>query len=272
MSAWRCSADGSSTGSHPAGERPVRARDASDPFAEARVRVVLFDVGGTLLRVEPSVGEVYAQAAAKHGFLVDTEKIERRFAIAWNESQERGRERGHVCSDEILREEWFRIVRRTFGDRVPEGRMQELFEDLYERFVTPAAWKVVPRAHETMSQLRARGVSIGVLSNWDSRLPVTLQRLGLLAFLDFFVVSYAVGHEKPHPRIFEEAIRRAAVEPQRILHIGDSWESDIEPARRLDLRTLWIAPAEHRARRPDGGPGAESLAELVAADWEELLS
>ncbi len=35
--------------------------------AEARIRTVTFDVGGTLIRPWPSVGHVYAETAAGHG-------------------------------------------------------------------------------------------------------------------------------------------------------------------------------------------------------------
>jgi putative hydrolase of the HAD superfamily len=233
---------------------------------------VLFDVGGTLLHVRDSLGAIYARAAAQHGLDVDPVEIEHRFRVAWEESLARARARDHVCSDDILRNEWFLIVRRAFGRSVPDDLMPALFEHLYERFVTPSAWILAAGVRRTITRLRSRGLRLGILSNWDSRLPATLERLELLDLFDFVVVSYAVGYEKPHPSMFAEAIRRAEVEPARILHVGDSWESDIQPARELGMRTLWVAPAEERARQRDGAPGVESLADLSAREWEELLS
>jgi hypothetical protein len=42
-----------------------------------RYHTVFFDVGGTLLRVHPSVGAVYARIAARHGLELDVAEVER---------------------------------------------------------------------------------------------------------------------------------------------------------------------------------------------------
>jgi REG-2-like HAD superfamily hydrolase len=236
------------------------------------VRTILFDVGGTILRVRPSVGEVYSRAARDHGFSVDPGVLQDRFKLAWKQGLERSRRRSHACSDEILRREWFEIVRQTFVPDVPAERLPELFEDLYEQFVSPSAWTLVDGARETFHLLRSEGLSLGILSNWDRRLESTLERLGLRAFFDFLVISHEVGYEKPHPRIFQEAIGRAGEESSRILHVGDSWEFDILPARRLGMATLWIAPAAERRARADAGWGTESFADLSREEWSALLA
>ena len=150
---------------------------SSEMTNQARIQAVLFDVGGTLLVVKPSVGSVYAERAAAHGFQVMPEEIQRNFKAAWKQSIERSRARGYLCSDEILREEWFEIVRSTFRDAVPPTRIRALFDDLYERFASPSAWALVPWARETLEYLRGRGLRMGIVSNWDSRLPRMLEEL-----------------------------------------------------------------------------------------------
>jgi FMN phosphatase YigB (HAD superfamily) len=49
-------------------------------MSTAPLEVVFFDVGGTLVRVEPSVGSVYARFAHAHGFELDPAAIQRAFA------------------------------------------------------------------------------------------------------------------------------------------------------------------------------------------------
>ena len=50
------------------------------------IRAVTFDVGGTLIQPWPSVGHVYAEVAALHGYrALDAEQLNRRFAAAWRQ-------------------------------------------------------------------------------------------------------------------------------------------------------------------------------------------
>ena len=242
-----------------------------DQSSGTKVRAVLFDVGGTLLNVHPSVGEVYAATAAEHGVRVTADHVERGFRSAWKRSLERSHARGYRTSDTILREEWFEIVRDTFGASVREDKLEALFVDLYERFVSADVWKIVPGIHETLDYLRSQGLRLGVLSNWDSRLSRLLKDLEIEDAFDFVVVSHGVGFEKPHSAMFTEALRLARCDPSDVLHVGDSFSADIIPARRLGMRTLWIAPEAERTPLADSGEGVDRLPAAPLPFWPELL-
>ncbi|HLU48753.1 MAG TPA: HAD-IA family hydrolase, partial [Planctomycetota bacterium] len=246
-------------------EKPPETREES--AALGPVEVVFFDVGGTLLRVETSVGAVYAEVAAEHGVRVDPKALDERFRQAWKRSIARSRARRFRCSDAILREEWLDIVTETFGREVRDEEIRAVFEALYERFVSGDAWKVVPGARETLRHLRERGLRLGVISNWDSRLPQTLAELGLDEFFEVLVISYEVGYEKPHERIFAEALRRTGASPEQVLHVGDSYEADIIPARSKGWRTLWIATGG----ASDGEVCVPDFSTLTPAHWDRLL-
>ena len=240
------------------------------PSRHPPIRTVLFDVGGTLVRVRPSVGTVYAGAARDHGFEVSPEELDRNFRGAWRRSLARGHTRGHSCSDEILREEWWTVVRDTFKDSVPADNMPALFDDLYDRFASAAAWELAPGIKSHLEHLRAAGIRLGVLSNWDSRLGSMLSDLGLRDAFDFLVISYAVGVEKPHPDIFQAALAEAGSSPEETLLVGDSFEADIEAAGRLGLATLWVTSREEYDERSAGaevGPWIDSFPDDTVTFW-----
>lgn len=230
----------------PGGGRPPPGASGIRPDSTRSdgIRAVFFDVGQTLLRVRTSVGEVYAETAARHGVPVHAGEVARRFRTAWARSAERGRSRDYVCSDEILRREWLEIVRDTFPEDVPGPMLTRIFEELYDRFSSAEAWSLAPGARDAIAAIRGLGAAVGILSNWDSRLPRVLAEIGIADAFDFAVISFRVGVEKPHPAIFREALRLAGVAPSEALHVGDSWEADIAPARDLGLRALWIATGE----------------------------
>lgn len=103
-------------------------------------------------------------------------------------------------------------------------------------FMSAIRFEPEPGALETVRRLRALGLALCVVSNWDCGLPEHLERLGI----DLPVVTSAeVGAAKPDPRVFHAALERLRVEPARALHVGDAPE-DEQGARAAGMR---FAPA-----------------------------
>lgn len=236
--------------------------------AARRLKVVFFDAGQTLIEVRSSVGAVYAEAAGELGLEADPGELDLRFRAAWERSVARIAERGHRSSDELLRAEWRRIVSETFPDGVDPEKLERIFERVYERFSSAEAWRIVPGARETLEALGRLGLEAGVLSNWDGRLPGLLEELGLLERFDHVVVSYAVGFEKPHPAMFEEALRRSGARPEETLHVGDSWDMDVEPALRAGMGAVWLSRGE--ASRDPRVPALDRFPDRPDDFWADL--
>jgi putative hydrolase of the HAD superfamily len=97
-----------------------------------------------------------------------------------------------------------------------------------------AAYRLLPGVPEALSRLRALGLELAVVGNWDSRLPTHLQRLGVAAHFRAIVTSAEAGAAKPDPRPFLLALERLGVDPGRALHTGDA-EADEEGARRAGM-------------------------------------
>ncbi len=225
-------------------------------------KIVFLDAGGTLLHVWPSVGYVYAEAAARHGVLVPPASVDRAFRAAWDRSLDRRCASRHSTSDDVLREDWRIIVRESFSGLLPPEKEPRLFTELYERFTGPEPWSVAEGVLETLAELRGAGIALGVLSNWDSRLHQTLAALGLTHFFDHFIISYEVGLEKPHPGIFLDAARQAGVRPAEILMVGDSLDQDILPAHRLGWQAVWVRPKPCSATKVDVPVGVTIIEDL----------
>jgi putative hydrolase of the HAD superfamily len=195
------------------------------------LQAVAFDVGGTLIEPWPSVGHVYAAVAREAGFDADPEQITVRFREAWRERKSFG----------YTRTEWHAVVRHSFQDFAEVGH--ELFDAIYERFTRPTHWHIFEDVRPALARLRASGLKLAAISNWDERLRPMLGSLGLLDAFDTVVVSGEVGIHKPDPGIFLHAAQQLGLAPSAILHIGDSTREDFEGARAAGLHAL-------RLRRP----------------------
>ena len=106
--------------------------------------------------------------------------------------------------------------------------------------------KPLPGAVELLAEIHDVGMRNVVTSNtywrdadsyWED-----FRLLGMAEHLDGIITSVDAGHLKPHPAVFEMAMRWAGVPADRCVVIGNREENDIEPALALGMRTILVYP------------------------------
>src|SRR6185503_14827902 len=239
-------------------ETPLAAR-GSLPRAAADVAAVSFDVTGTLLGL-PRLGEIYAETFRRHGHEVDSTRMSEVVRAVWQEVSIRTRlgEDRFSAHPEGAKGFWRELVGRVAVHLELPAPTPFLAAELFERFAHVEAWEVYADAAAVLPALRARGLRLGVVSNFDARLPRLLADCGLAGSLDAVVYSEEVGVEKPHPAIFEELLERLELPAASVLHVGDSRRDDVEGARAIGMQALWLTRDSTRG-------DLRTLAELP--DW-----
>jgi putative hydrolase of the HAD superfamily len=220
---------------------------------------VVFDAVGTLIEPDPPVAQVYAEAAARQGVLLDGAAVKARFLRSFRDD-EGDEARGPLETDEPTeRRRWGRIVANVLPE-VPDP--PRAFEELWSHFGRPDAWRCFPDVGPALDALRARGLPVRIASNFDGRLRAILRGLPNLAGLsDALIISSEVGYRKPHPAFFRAVRDALDLPPGRILCVGDDLENDVLGAERAGLRALLL---DRRSRRAEAGAGLASLEELTA--------
>jgi len=99
-----------------------------------------------------------------------------------------------------------------------------------------------PDAEAALVLARARGLTVGVISNSNGSVEGILESLGLRRHLDFVLDSHVVGVEKPDVRIFAMALARAGVRSSEALYVGDLYSIDVLGARRAGLEAVLLDP------------------------------
>ncbi|HVO52314.1 MAG TPA: HAD-IA family hydrolase [Thermoanaerobaculia bacterium] len=205
---------------------------------------------------------VYREAFARHGVTVEEEAVHAAAHATWHDvasARERGEERWGGAGGEAGF--WRRFVGTVFS-RVGGGALPEpLLEELVAHFREEGHWALDPDALPVLAELRAAGLRLAIVSNWDSSLPLLLERLHLAAAVDAVVVSALVGVSKPARGIFDEAVRRTGVAHAETLHVGDSLTDDYHGARDAGLSALLL---DRRGRARPEVETIGSLAELPA--------
>jgi putative hydrolase of the HAD superfamily len=183
------------------------------------IRGVTLDVGGTLIEPWPSVGQIYARAAADHGCAdLPVDLLNRRFKEAWKSSND----------FDYTREGWERLVHLTFGELITKSDLNAFFPKLYDQFARRNAWHLFEDVVPTLEGLASGGVCLGIISNWDERLRPLLDDLRLRKYFKSIVVSCEAGATKPSAAIFKRAAAEMDLPAASLLHVGDSLEMDVE--------------------------------------------
>jgi putative hydrolase of the HAD superfamily len=204
-------------------------------------KAVFFDVGGTLIHVHPSVGDVYARHARPFGYSGSVQELNEGFGRQWKKMG--GIESlGNQSGAEAERKFWHTLVYEVFQPLGGLDRFEEYFDLIFEAFRDESNWRIYEDVVESgiFESLKKRGVVMGVISNWDSRLISTLENMGLGHYFDFILPSAVVGSAKPDKKIFEEALKLSGVAPHEACHIGDEIRTDVEGAQRVGIHPILL--------------------------------
>ncbi|WP_435010464.1 HAD family hydrolase [Tundrisphaera lichenicola] len=219
---------------------------------------IVLDAVGTLIDPKPAVAEAYAAAAFRQGLVVDVAEVKRRFGLYFR-NDEVDEQIGPLATDEAIeRRRWRRIVANVLPD-LPD--LDRGFEELWDHFGSPQAWRCFPDVGPALSAIRRAGVPVRIASNFDGRLRSVASGLPELAeFVSPLIISSEVGHRKPHPAFYRAACESLGLPVDRVLCIGDDPENDVLGAERAGLRGLLL---DRDDRRP---AGISSIPDLFALE------
>jgi putative hydrolase of the HAD superfamily len=123
-----------------------------------------------------------------------------------------------------------------------------------------ANWdQILPGTRDALERMR-KEYSIAVISNSDGRIDAVLRRCGIADCFASITDSGNVGHEKPHPAVFEAALREMKADPAESLYVGDVYSVDYVGARKAGMQAVLFDVAG--AYREQEFPRVESLVGL----------
>jgi putative hydrolase of the HAD superfamily len=207
------------------------------------IKAVFLDWFTTLSRFEPSREKLYCAAFAELGVSVSEELAAR----------------GILLGDEFLYTENMRL---PLAKRPLEVR-EEMYQCFSRKITAEAKIEVAPGFHKTIRErirnsfavatyvlyddvlptlrfLQARGLIMGMVTNFREDIDGYVEKLGLKPFLMFVLTSVQVGFPKPDPRIFQAALEKAGVAAPEVIFVGDQYLLDIVGARNVGIQPVLI--------------------------------
>jgi putative hydrolase of the HAD superfamily len=201
------------------------------------IKAVVFDAVNTLIHPEPSVGRVYASAAARHGAEIPIDVLRQRLKESYARQETIDAAGVWQTGEARERDRWRTVVAET----MPETDWPRAFDELWTWFASTQAWRIADDVAHVLQTLHDRGLILGIASNFDARLAGIVAASPELALVrDRCVISSQIGWRKPSPRFFAHLVDLCGVEPSSILYVGDDRRNDYEGATAAGLRALWL--------------------------------
>jgi HAD superfamily hydrolase (TIGR01662 family) len=215
-------------------------------MTSTRIRTVCFDFDQTLAYMEPSHWALYAEAARAEGIDVSEAALAAETTDrAWTPWMT---PLGPVHLEASASQPAFRALRAALAaDRIraaaPDappaaleaaGARAALLEEEAPRYV------LFDDSRPALERLVAAGVKSIIVSNHIWTLPEIVADRGLGTLVSATVTSARCGYRKPHPAIFQAALRLTAARPEEIVMVGDSVSADVRGAAALGMHAVLI--------------------------------
>jgi len=198
-----------------------------------RVKAVLFDLGGTLLRTT-EIPCVMERMLKDRGVIRSLEEITR----AWKKAEE-----GLNFQDltRLLDEFWVQWNIRILRNLGVSSDVRVLAEFVAGNWWDYCDVMLFPDAEGVLPLLRERGLKVGVVTNGlQSDVDEILPKVGLQAFFDVVVVIDTLRRMKPDMEVFRYALKRLGVEASEAVFVGDEMEADYNGAKKAGLTVYLI--------------------------------
>jgi len=202
---------------------------------EYQLKAVLFDLGGTLVKINnQKIPRVMKRILKHYGINRSLKEISR----AWIEA-----EKGLHFRDltELLDEFWVRWNERILSNLQVKSNIQTLAKFIGTHWWDYSDVSLYPDAETMLPLLKERDLKIGLITNaLQSDADEILPKVGLQDFFDIIVVIDTLRKMKPDAEVFHYALQRLKTAPSEAIFIGDQIEADYKGAQRSGLTAYLI--------------------------------
>jgi 2-haloalkanoic acid dehalogenase type II len=198
------------------------------------LKAVLFDLGLTLIQTA-SFPEIYRTILARFGVTASLDDIVR----AQNATES---EFDTATYDENRRKDFWTNYNVSLLEKLGiEENIVFLAEKIDELWWVCSHLQVYSDVEPTLSQLRTKGLKLGLVSNgFKQDLDYVLGEVGLKKWFDAVVCIDSCNCAKPAKEIFLYALDKLGVKPSEALFVGDSVVHDYEGASNAGIKPLLI--------------------------------
>lgn len=200
-------------------------------------KAVFWDFDGTLASGKAGWSLTVHKTLAGFGYdlSVDAVKAHMRTGFTWHRPEIEYTDRLGLWWEDL-----FSHLNKLFeAAGVDKAQFLAIDRRIQNEILSPERYQLYDDAVPALEASRNAGFSNYVLSNNFPELETVIEGLGLKPYIEKCIVSARVGFEKPHPGIFEIALREAG-HPDPAYMVGDNPDADIRGGKAAGMITILV--------------------------------
>jgi len=208
------------------------------------IKGIIFDMGGTLLQFVGDVHRLKTKRTANVAHFFHKKRIKldaEAFATAIIEAQKQAQESAHQSLEEYqMRDVIVKALQAIEAPKRAEGLVAGAVRAYFEP--SEAMHEQIPGAIEVVKALYAQGIKLALLSNApdDALVQRLINRYGLRPYFSPVFSSAGLGWAKPNPQAFLFIAKRWGLNPQEIVVVGDTPQTDILGAKNAGMHSIFV--------------------------------
>jgi HAD superfamily hydrolase (TIGR01549 family) len=199
------------------------------------VKVIFFDVGGTLVYSNRGHIDLLAQALKTIGYKVTREEVVKANDLARHAVSRRRRRLAARMDTNQASRMWLEHLTEALELDMMGEELEVALAAAIREIETHGKVAVDPDAQALLARLAERNFRLGIISNWSADLPQYLAKHDLARHFQVVIASEAVGSSKPHREIFLRGLAAIGCAPGNAVHVGDDYWTDVVGAREIGM-------------------------------------
>lgn len=197
---------------------------------------IFFDLDHTLWDFDKNSGMAFQRVFEKYKIKVPLSDFLREYEpinlVYWKKYREES-----VSKEELRRgrlTETFDVFKLKFPLETIDALAVSYIEEL------PVDNHLFENTIEILEYLSEKYALHIITNGFEEVQHLKLNNSGIKKYFSTITTSEEVGLKKPHPSVFQTAMKKASATPQKSIMIGDSFEADIVGAENAGMHTLFF--------------------------------
>jgi putative hydrolase of the HAD superfamily len=225
-------------------------------------KAILFDMGNTLVKYDiDSPEEIFHRVLASMGIIKSVDEIKRAFLDAAKEAKDL-----NILSlfGKIRCEEHWHKWDSLVLKHLCNAESSELAKVVQSKWFDHVDCTSYPEVKKVLSKLKQKNLKLGLISTaYEEEINIILRKANLeKEIFDIIVGVDTIKKAKPHPDVFQHALRKLKVRSEETLFIGDKLDADYKGAEKVGIRAILIKRAETNAKKTQGLRTITNLEEI----------
>ena len=182
----------------------------------SHIKLVIFDLDGTLMNAYPAVEQSINYTLKKLGYARrDFDTIRR--SVGWGDS---------------------RLLKKFVGEERLKAALK-IYRPHHARALKTGT-RLLPGAGAVLKRLKKSGYSLAVASNRPTRFSlIAVKHLKVRKFFDYILCADKLKKGKPSPVILRRILKRFSLKPREAFYVGDM-DIDVIAGKRANIRTIAV--------------------------------